>query len=71
MVIVPGVAFTKDGQRLGHGKGYYDRFLLEHEKRYGSAPVTVGVALKHQLLPDVPTVANDYKIDYVLYCTEA
>ncbi|VDN31835.1 unnamed protein product [Gongylonema pulchrum] len=69
LVIVPGVAFSTDGRRLGHGKGYYDRFLASHRQKYNSAPVTVGVALKHQMVPDVPTTATDYLIDHVLYCS--
>ncbi|VDK56435.1 unnamed protein product [Gongylonema pulchrum] len=66
-VIVPGVVFTTDGRQLGYGKGYYDRFLGSHRQKYNLIPVTVGVVLKHQLVPDVSTTANDYLTDHVLH----
>jgi 5-formyltetrahydrofolate cyclo-ligase len=44
VVVVPGVAFTKDGRRLGHGKGYYDTFiekLIAHARATPDAPSPV------------------------------
>jgi 5-formyltetrahydrofolate cyclo-ligase len=60
LVIVPGVAFTADGRRLGHGKAYYDRFL-PHVRA-----VTVGVGFHEQLVDDLPTEAHDIALDHVV-----
>lgn len=56
LVIAPGVAFDKKGNRLGRGKGYYDRFLktLPNGKTY------IGLAFDFQILPKVP--ANDMDV---------
>uniref|UniRef100_A0A0N5AGD5 5-formyltetrahydrofolate cyclo-ligase n=1 Tax=Syphacia muris TaxID=451379 RepID=A0A0N5AGD5_9BILA len=66
LIIVPGVAFTNDGLRLGHGKGYYDKFLNEHLKSYGHIPYTVGLALQHQIVADLPHSSSDVPLSLVL-----
>jgi 5-formyltetrahydrofolate cyclo-ligase len=60
LVIVPGVAFDTLGNRLGRGKGYYDR-LLSQEKR-----TTIGIAYAEQLYETIPTELHDVKMDIVL-----
>ncbi|MBE0604943.1 MAG: 5-formyltetrahydrofolate cyclo-ligase [Deltaproteobacteria bacterium] len=58
IVVVPGVAFDRRGNRLGHGLGYYDRFL-------GALPASVlrvGLACAHQLVPEVPVDAWDVPV---------
>ncbi|MBF0387971.1 MAG: 5-formyltetrahydrofolate cyclo-ligase [Candidatus Omnitrophica bacterium] len=50
LVLVPGVAFDKDHNRLGRGAGYYDRFLSE----LPSTIPTVGLAYDFQLVPAIP-----------------
>ena len=59
-VIVPGVAFSKDGYRLGYGKGYYDRFLAD------ISPYKLGVVKKELLLEKLPHNEYDIKMDDVL-----
>lgn len=54
IVLVPGVAFTRDGRRLGQGGGFYDRLL---EARPDLRPVGVGFAC--QLMPDLPSEVHD------------
>lgn len=66
IVILPGVAFTKKGVRLGHGKGYYDRFLTEHRNVYHRMPYTVGLALNHQIVEAIPVTNTDVPLDLVL-----
>ena len=62
LVIVPGVAFSEDGHRLGMGGGYYDRFLRE------SAPHAYRAALAFdvQLYDEIPTEEHDEKVDYII-----
>jgi|GEM_PF-86997 len=62
LVIVPGVAFTADGRRLGHGKGYYDRFLV------GTTAHTVGACFAEQLVDELPVEPHDVRLDRVLSC---
>ena len=70
LVLVPGRAFTKQGDRLGRGKGYYDRFL---EKIVGSSQkmtrlpniTVVGVCFEFQVLPELPTDQFDVKMDII------
>lgn len=61
LVIVPGLAFTVSGKRLGFGAGYYDRFL-EHYAGH-----TISVALSTQLLDDLPTENHDQTVQRILY----
>jgi len=58
-VVVPGLAFDLKGNRLGRGKGYYDRFL----KRLRNDASTCGVAFDCQLLDEVPHGPSDFRLD--------
>lgn len=62
LIIVPGVAFTADGKRLGYGGGYYDRFLPRCP-----AAATLALALPEQLYPDLPTDPHDCTLHCVLH----
>lgn len=62
VVIVPGVAFTAAGDRLGQGGGWYDRFL----DRIRPDCVTIGVGFAAQLLPSIPTEQHDVRLDMVV-----
>jgi 5-formyltetrahydrofolate cyclo-ligase len=62
IVIVPGLAFTLDGTRLGQGGGHFDRFLA----RLGDHCLRVGVAFREQLLAELPTAAHDIAVDLVI-----
>lgn len=63
LAIIPGVAFTRDGKRLGRGKGYYDRLLAHPAFR---KVYKIGVALSHQIVSDLPTEPHDISLDFVL-----
>jgi 5-formyltetrahydrofolate cyclo-ligase len=62
LIMVPGVAFTRDGARMGHGKGYYDK-LLEHARP--DAPL-VALAFECQLFPEIPTQEHDVFMDKII-----
>lgn len=64
---MPGVCFTKNGHRLGHGKGYYDSFLTNLKKSQEKPPYTVALAFKEQIREEVPIHEYDVIIDSVLY----
>lgn len=66
LIFMPGAAFTKCGSRLGHGKGYYDRFLYNHHQRYGRMPIRIGLSLNVQILKTIPMIdSQDVYLDHV------
>lgn len=60
MVVVPAVAYDRRGNRIGRGKGYYDRLL--HDTR----AIKVGVAYDFQLVDDIDAEVHDVAVDYVI-----
>jgi 5-formyltetrahydrofolate cyclo-ligase len=62
VVLVPGVAFDKNGHRLGRGKGHYDRFL----SRLGKNPLRVGLAYDAQVLDELSVSEHDQPVDVVI-----
>ena len=62
LMVVPAVAFTLRGERLGRGKGYYDSYL----SREGFRAYTVGVCYGHQLVDSLPTEPHDRLVDEVI-----
>uniref|UniRef100_A0A0A9WX59 5-formyltetrahydrofolate cyclo-ligase n=1 Tax=Lygus hesperus TaxID=30085 RepID=A0A0A9WX59_LYGHE len=69
LVIVPGLGFTSTGQRIGRGKGYYDKFLSEMKLlREGSSFATIGIAFKEQMVDEIPTSEHDFRLDLVVTC---
>ena len=53
--IIPGLAFTRGGKRLGYGGGWYDRFLASAPK----GAVKIGVAYSFQIVDDLPAEPHD------------
>jgi 5-formyltetrahydrofolate cyclo-ligase len=68
VVVVPGLAFTPDGRRLGQGGGHFDRFLAALDVGDGRStpPLLVGVCFHEQVLDDVPTEPHDRHVDLVV-----
>lgn len=61
-VLVPGVAFTRRGERLGYGGGYYDGFIRSLARR----PPLVAAAFSVQILPELPVSERDQSVDCVI-----
>jgi 5-formyltetrahydrofolate cyclo-ligase len=61
-IICPGLAFTKKGDRLGQGGGFYDRFL----KRCPQA-IVYGACFEIQVVPHLPTEAHDCQVSQVIH----
>lgn len=63
LVIVPGVAFDREGNRLGRGKGCYDALL----KKLPHDIVSIGLAFDFQILPDIPATPMDANVGRILF----
>lgn len=61
MIVVPGVAFDRQCNRMGRGRGFYDRLLKSTPNAF-----KVGVAFYFQLVDEVPVEAFDVKMDCVV-----
>ncbi len=60
IIFVPGTVFDTKGNRIGYGKGYYDRFLQAHPA------YSVGLAYACQVVDSVPTLAHDVRLCRIL-----
>jgi len=60
VILVPGVAFDRYGNRLGRGKAYYDKFL------HTTKALKVGVCFEEQLAEKIPTDHHDLPMDQVV-----
>lgn len=60
MIVVPGIAYDRQGNRLGRGKGFYDRLL------HDTMAIKIGVAFDCQLADDVPVEPTDVPVDVVI-----
>lgn len=59
--IVPGLAFTEHGERLGYGGGFYDRFLSENPHIY-----TIALAYEKCIAESLPTEKHDIKVKSII-----
>jgi len=60
VIIVPAIALTRDGYRLGYGFGYYDRYLS------GKKSKTIALCYSKQLIKSFQHSDHDVKIDYII-----
>jgi 5-formyltetrahydrofolate cyclo-ligase len=70
LIVVPALAFSRRGARLGRGAGFYDRFLLRARDRacggQRALPLAVGLAFDEQVLDDLPMFDHDQPIDILV-----
>ncbi len=62
VILVPGMAFSESGLRLGKGKGYYDRYL----ERVPAETILAGYAFQVQVLQEIPCEPHDRKVGYLV-----
>ena len=58
--LVPGMAFTTSGKRLGRGGGYYDKLLSKYPDT-----LKIGLTFNERIIEDIPTENHDISMDYV------
>lgn len=60
LIIIPGLAFDRQGNRLGRGKGYYDRFLMKNNG------LRLSFAFDFQIANHIPTGDHDQRLDVLI-----
>ena len=71
LIIVPGIAFDERGERLGYGKGFYDKYLQHCENK-----PRIGIAYEVQIVPEIPSEPHDIRVtkivteDRIINCEE-
>ena len=58
--LVPGLAFTASGKRLGRGGGYYDKLLSKYPDT-----LKIGITFNERIMQDLPTESHDISMNYV------
>jgi len=61
LMFIPGIAFDIHGNRIGHGKGYYDRLLKNPHNA-----IRVGLAFELQIVDNIPAEAYDVKVNKIV-----
>ncbi len=61
VALVPGLAFTESGERLGQGGGHYDKFLADHPD-----VIAIGLCYSWQIVKALPTEPHDQFLDMVV-----
>lgn len=61
-ILLPGVAFTREGGRLGYGGGFYDKLLARMPHR----PTLVGGAFALQVVQEIPLESTDHKVEWLV-----
>lgn len=62
LMLMPGMAFDREGHRIGYGGGFYDKFLAEEPQH-----PTIALCYEFQMVEDLPTEEFDIPVDCVLW----
>lgn len=62
VIIVPGIAFTRSGFRMGYGGGYYDRFFAA----LSDQPLLVAVCFEEQIVDSLPIEPHDIRVERIV-----
>ena len=65
IILVPLLVYDKNKNRIGYGKGFYDRYLNKFI-RFHKKIITVGVAFSFQKYHNLPVNNKDFKLDYII-----
>ncbi len=65
IIFVPGLAFDRKGNRIGYGKGYFDRYLKK-ARQYSKNILFVGLCFDFQIVNPIKTHEHDVKMDYII-----
>jgi len=63
LMLLPGLAFDRTGNRVGYGAGYYDRYLGRYPT---DGWLKIGFAFSFQVTDKLPAFSNDIKVDYIV-----
>jgi len=61
LILVPGIAFDKEGHRIGYGFGYYDKFLKKVPKA-----IKIGLCFDFQVVEKIPREMHDMPVDMIV-----
>jgi 5-formyltetrahydrofolate cyclo-ligase len=64
-ILLPGVAFARDGSRLGYGGGFYDKLLARIQQTEGR-PALIAPAYSMQIVAEIPQERTDIKVEWLL-----
>jgi 5-formyltetrahydrofolate cyclo-ligase len=64
--LLPGVAFTRHGARLGYGGGYYDKLLGCQKSEFGSRPVLAAASFALQIVEQIPQEKTDVRVGLII-----
>jgi 5-formyltetrahydrofolate cyclo-ligase len=67
LIVVPGLGFTRDGWRIGRGKGFYDTYIQRCADESKRKPQLIALAFSEQIYNEIPVDERDYKVDLVLF----
>ena len=66
LIVVPGVAFDRNGGRMGYGAGFYDRYFKKINKDNIKRIVKLALAYDFQVLEKVPMSVQDVPVDFII-----